>query len=78
MARTMTSNSPIPYAMPRQAPGLRSFGDGLMRVVDTLFIWHERARQRRFLATANSEILGDIGIGRAEIEAETEKPFWRG
>jgi uncharacterized protein YjiS (DUF1127 family) len=49
-----------------------------MRIVDTLFMWQERARQRRFLAAAGNAILGDIGIGRAEIEAETGKPFWRG
>jgi uncharacterized protein YjiS (DUF1127 family) len=78
MARTMMRSAAIPYETPRCTPGLRSFGDGLMRIVDTLFMWQERARQRRFLAAAGNAILGDIGIGRAEIEAETGKPFWRG
>ena len=77
MASTMTSGSSIPYATPRDAPVLRSLADALTRIVDTLFLWQERAEQRRFLAMANNEILGDIGIGRAEIMAETGKPFWR-
>jgi uncharacterized protein YjiS (DUF1127 family) len=77
MARTMTSSSSTLYAAPRDMPGLRSFRGGAMRIADTLFMWHERARQRRFLAMANTEMLRDIGVGRAEIEAETGKPFWR-
>jgi uncharacterized protein YjiS (DUF1127 family) len=78
MSRTMTTNSSIPYATPRHLPGLRSYGDTLTRIVDTLLVWHERTRQRRLLAAAGNAILGDIGVGRAEIEAETRKPFWRG
>jgi uncharacterized protein YjiS (DUF1127 family) len=78
MARTMMSSSTMPYATARDASAFRSFGDAMMRVVDTLLIWHERTRQRRLLAAAENEILRDIGIGRAEIAAETDKPFWRG
>lgn len=46
-------------------------------LVDMLFTWHERARQRRALLTLEDYILKDIGVGRADAELEANKPFWR-
>ena len=40
-------------------------------------VWHERARQRRQLQSLSDHMLHDIGLGRADVDAETSKPFWR-
>ena len=43
----------------------------------TLQIWHERIRERSTLSYLSDETLDDIGISRAEIDAEARKPFWK-
>ena len=43
-----------------------------------LFIgWCETARQRRDLARLDDRDLHDLGLSRADVAAETSKPFWR-
>ena len=49
----------------------------LRRAVDMLLIWHERARQRRQLRSLNDHMLRDLGLTRADVMAESSKPFWR-
>lgn len=39
--------------------------------------WIERGRQRRQLAELNDAALKDIGLFRADVRMEIEKPFWR-
>jgi uncharacterized protein YjiS (DUF1127 family) len=48
------------------------------RALAVLLRWRERARQRRQLREMNDHLLRDIGITRAEAQAEAERPFWRG
>lgn len=38
--------------------------------------WYERARQRRQLKTMDARMLDDIGITRAQANAEAQKPGW--
>ncbi len=52
--------------------GLRA----LERAVDLLLTWQERAQQRHQLETLNDHMLRDIGLTRADVMAETTKPFW--
>lgn len=47
------------------------------RGVDLLLRWAERTRQRRHLAELDDRLLRDIGLSRAEVEAEISHPFWR-
>jgi uncharacterized protein YjiS (DUF1127 family) len=47
------------------------------RAVDLLLSWHERSRQRRQLRSLSHHMLRDIGLSRADVEAEAAKPFWR-
>ena len=51
--------------------------DVLAAVIDQLMTWQERARQRHQLQSLSDHMLHDIGLGRADVEAETSKPFWR-
>jgi uncharacterized protein YjiS (DUF1127 family) len=46
-------------------------------MVETLYLWQERAAQRAHLAGLENHILKDMGIDRAEAEREAAKPFWR-
>jgi uncharacterized protein YjiS (DUF1127 family) len=49
----------------------------LGRVLGTLFSLADRARSRRMLAELDERLLRDIGLSRADIDREIEKPFWR-
>ncbi len=46
----------------------------LGRVIAT---WTRRARDRRALAQLTARELCDMGLQRARVEREIEKPFWR-
>lgn len=50
---------------------------GLAAFVETVLAWQERARQRRQLALMEDRLLRDMGISRAQVAWEAEKPFWR-
>jgi uncharacterized protein YjiS (DUF1127 family) len=60
-------------------------GDGssgiIAAVVAALAAWavfrSERARERRTLAGLDDRMLKDIGLTRADVAAESGKPFWR-
>jgi uncharacterized protein YjiS (DUF1127 family) len=49
----------------------------VMQAVDLVLAWHERARQRRQLQSLNDYMLKDLGLSRADVEGEAQKPFWR-
>jgi len=55
-----------------------ALGGGLVRVFDGLFAWQQRAADRRALRAMDDHLLRDIGLSRADIDAEAGKPFWRG
>lgn len=38
--------------------------------------WYERYSQRHALLQLDEHLLADIGLTRAEAEAEARKPFW--
>ena len=46
-------------------------------VIEDMLAWFERARQRRQLGELSDHMLKDIGLTRADVEAEVTKPFWR-
>ena len=39
--------------------------------------WLERARQRRALQALDDWVLKDIGLTRADVMHESNKPFWQ-
>jgi uncharacterized protein YjiS (DUF1127 family) len=39
--------------------------------------WAERARQRRALLSLDDWMLKDIGLSRADVMREYDKPIWR-
>jgi uncharacterized protein YjiS (DUF1127 family) len=54
-----------------------SWASGVQRVVTTLLIWQQRARDRRQLQSLSDHMLRDIGLTRADVFAEASKPFWQ-
>jgi uncharacterized protein YjiS (DUF1127 family) len=46
-------------------------------VIEGVLGWFERVRQRRQLSELSNHMLKDIGLSRADVEAEVAKPFWR-
>lgn len=44
---------------------------------DLVLVWHQRSVERHRLSELNDHMLKDIGISRAEVEAECRKPFWK-
>lgn len=49
----------------------------LLRGLDFLADCAERRRQRRLLFTYDERSLGDIGLSRADVWRESDKPCWR-
>jgi uncharacterized protein YjiS (DUF1127 family) len=64
-------------ALPHGTARTRDRGALAARAIELLMVWHERARQRRQLQSLNDQMLRDIGLGRADVEVEAAKPFWR-
>lgn len=62
-------------AVPAARPG------GLAALTDllagTFRIWMQRAGDRRRLARLDARSLHDIGVTRAQVEYELNKPVWR-
>ena len=52
-------------------------GEGLVSLFNQVYDWSERRRARNHLYQMPDYILHDIGVSRAEVESEYEKPFWR-
>jgi uncharacterized protein YjiS (DUF1127 family) len=57
--------------------GERVAGDRLVQAYEQVLGWLERVHQRRHLAQLSDHMLKDIGLTRADVEAETSKPFWQ-
>lgn len=49
---------------------------GATGAVLMLLDWQRDARERAHLATLPCEILKDVGLTRADVEAQIQKPLW--
>ena len=48
-----------------------------VRLFDALLAWQQRAAERRHLAALDDRLLKDMGLSRADVAQELEKPMWR-
>ena len=69
-ARVFASRTPVA----RPAPVLPEAWLG--RAYEQFLVWLERSRQRQHLAMLSDHMLKDVGLTRADVEAEVSKPFW--
>ena len=49
----------------------------LIRFADCVISWQQRASERHHLKGLDDRLLKDIGITRADVDREVDKPFWR-
>jgi len=51
--------------------------EGIVGLFNRVSEWSERRRSRGHLYQMPDYMLHDIGVSRAEVDAEYEKPFWK-
>jgi uncharacterized protein YjiS (DUF1127 family) len=56
--------------------GSTSLKVAVLSGVRVLKRWHGLGRQRRQLASLSDAALKDLGLSRADIAQETQRPFW--
>jgi uncharacterized protein YjiS (DUF1127 family) len=54
-----------------------TIGGSLVGLFNRVSEWSERRRARNHLYQMPDYILHDIGVSRAEVDAEYDKPFWK-
>jgi uncharacterized protein YjiS (DUF1127 family) len=72
----MATLTPSIRVNPVHAPRL-TLRAHLLRAVQTLELWYDRAEQRRALRELPDHVLHDMALSQADIEAEASKPFWK-
>ncbi len=65
--------SPRAARLPITAVLLRAITAGM----DTLYEWQRRFSDRHHLQTLDDRLLADIGLSRADVNSESQKPFWQ-
>ena len=76
-SRALSGHRPVVTHAPALDVSLTGLGALLVKASDTLLDWQDRARQRHRLGEMDDHLLRDIGLSRADLEHEIEKPFWR-
>jgi uncharacterized protein YjiS (DUF1127 family) len=51
--------------------------EGLVALFNRIQDWSDRQRTRKHLYQMPDYMLHDIGVSRADVETEWQKPFWR-
>ena len=64
------------YALAATAPRQLSLSPLLSKLGRQLKRWYQLAQQRRRLASLNEAALKDLGLSRADVLQEAERPFW--
>jgi uncharacterized protein YjiS (DUF1127 family) len=77
--RAAISTAPYRPAIARPARGKAMTPIRLIRaLLARLRYWHRRSIQRAELAALDDRMLKDIGLTRADVQREINKPFWQG
>jgi uncharacterized protein YjiS (DUF1127 family) len=75
--REQSGGAPVRGVAAAMRMVMRDIGGYLVKAAEWLSAAHDRRVQRRKLMTLDDRMLSDIGISRADAEAEYRKPFWR-
>ncbi|GAB5469556.1 MAG: hypothetical protein Kilf2KO_25860 [Rhodospirillales bacterium] len=57
---------------------LRRPGTWLQVLSDLVFTWQERDAERVHLSRLDNRMLANMGLTKADVCHEADKPFWRG
>ncbi|MCA8908579.1 MAG: DUF1127 domain-containing protein [Rhodospirillaceae bacterium] len=72
-----TTGMSLTAARPRRAHLATRLSALPLRLFDALLAWQQRAAERRHLAALDDRLLKDMGLSRADVAQELEKPMWR-
>ncbi|MCW9034444.1 MAG: DUF1127 domain-containing protein [Rhodospirillales bacterium] len=72
-----TSDKHVNYTVESRDGFWTKVANTFVMVSDLLATWHQRTGQRKALLSLDDRILSDIGISRAQVEQEANKPFWK-
>ena len=70
--RSKPTNDPVAAAR----LGARGLTAAFRRGIDTVVLWHRRARQRRQLSMLDDRLFRDMGVRALDARKESRKPFW--
>jgi uncharacterized protein YjiS (DUF1127 family) len=48
----------------------------LVKLLNIIVVWQDRAEQRQALSELNDRMLKDIGVSNVDAYKEARKPFW--
>lgn len=65
-----------PPGLGRASTLLGGLGALALFALDLAMLWLTLARERRTLSRLDDRLLRDIGLSRADVEAETSRRFW--
>jgi len=65
------------FHLPAHHAGDVGLGKRVLGLLEIVERWGDRARQRRALRDLPDYALTDIALSRADVDAESSKPFWR-
>ena len=75
---SLEEGRPTPSILARWLAALSQVAYGCGAGLEQLLVWQERIRQRRHLDSLDDRLLKDVGLSRADIAREVDKPFWQG
>ena len=70
-------NANFTVGYPLRSPGSAGIAGGVAAALRLVRLWRRRARDRALLAAFDNRMLRDVGVTRAEVTREIDKPFWR-
>lgn len=76
-SQDFVASSPFSAAASPRLPILAALNRAALAGIGGLLDWQRRARERQHLAYLSEADLKDVGLSRADILRETDKPFWR-
>ena len=49
----------------------------VIAIISAMNLWIERYHQRKQLAELEPRMMRDLGLSKAQVQAEISKPFWK-
>ncbi|SCA57806.1 hypothetical protein MTBPR1_70078 [Candidatus Terasakiella magnetica] len=71
-----TTTAPLPSWGQWVKAGVKMVRADMLQLVEIGRIWSMRAHHRRQLHDISDETLRDVGLNRAQIREQAQKPFW--